>query len=175
MLGSSIGGYRLVVDLGNLEEINRDASLVATSKPLRVQSPGGVILVDVDGVVQSVELVLLAPVLGILQLVESFLCEKLAGSQIAKQSLVIVARGSRASGRGVVLFRFAQVLEFLQSVQLILGEVSYMARGVLRSIRAGICGGMEEHARGLYLLGMIQPSRAGRRLEWAPCLAGITE
>jgi hypothetical protein len=42
-----------------------------------------------------------------------------------------VARGCRSRGRSVVFLRLAKVLEFLQSVELVLGEVSYMAGWVL--------------------------------------------
>jgi len=80
MLSGSVGRYRLVVDLRNLEKVDRNSSLVTATEPLRVQSPGGVVLVDVDGVVQSVELVLLTPVFSVLELIESFLWKKLAGS-----------------------------------------------------------------------------------------------
>lgn len=130
-LGRGIGYHGLVVDLGDLKEIDGNSSLVTAAKPLRVQSPGGIVLVDVNGVIEGFQLILLAPVLGVLQLVESFLREKLAGSQVAEQSLVIVARGCRASGRSVVFLRLAKVLELLQSVELVLGEVSYVAGWVL--------------------------------------------
>jgi hypothetical protein len=42
-----------------------------------------------------------------------------------------MARRCRASGRSVVFFRLAKVLEFLQSIELVLGEVSYVAGWVL--------------------------------------------
>jgi hypothetical protein len=42
-----------------------------------------------------------------------------------------VARGCRAGGRSVVFLRLAKVLELLQSIELVLGEVSYVAGRVL--------------------------------------------
>jgi hypothetical protein len=42
-----------------------------------------------------------------------------------------VARRYRASGRSVVFLRLAKVLELLQSIELVLGEVSYVAGWVL--------------------------------------------
>lgn len=130
-LGRGIGYHGLVVDLGDLKEIDGNSSIVTAAKPLRVQSPGGIVLVDVNGVIEGFQLILLAPVLGVLQLVESFLWEKLAGSQVAEQGLVIVTRRRRAGGRSVVFLRLAKVLELLQSVELVLGEVPYVAGWVL--------------------------------------------
>jgi hypothetical protein len=60
---------------------------------LRVESPGSFILFYVDGVVESVKLVLLAPVLGVFQLVVSFLGQKLASSQVAEKGFVVMAGG----------------------------------------------------------------------------------
>jgi hypothetical protein len=79
--------------LSDLEQVDRDAALVPTTKPLRVESPGGFVLFHVDGVVQSVELVVLSPVLGVFQLIVSFLGKKLAGSQVAKECFVVMAGG----------------------------------------------------------------------------------
>jgi hypothetical protein len=42
-----------------------------------------------------------------------------------------VARGCRAGGRSVVFLRLAKVLELLQSIELVLGEVSYVAGWIL--------------------------------------------
>jgi hypothetical protein len=42
-----------------------------------------------------------------------------------------VARGCRASGRSVVFLGLAKVLKFLQSIELVLSEVSYVAGWVL--------------------------------------------
>jgi hypothetical protein len=42
-----------------------------------------------------------------------------------------MARGCRSGGRSVVFFRLTKVLELLQSVELVLGEVSYVAGRVL--------------------------------------------
>jgi len=60
---------------------------------LWVESPGGFVLFHVDGVVQNVELVLLAPVLGVFELVVSLLGQKLASSQVAEECFVVMAGG----------------------------------------------------------------------------------
>lgn len=93
LLGSSVRGDSFHVNLRNLEQVDWDAALVPTTKPLRVESPGSFILFHVNCVIKCVQLVLLAPVLGIFKLVVSFLGQKLASSQVAEEGLVVMAGG----------------------------------------------------------------------------------
>jgi hypothetical protein len=116
LLGCCVCSDSLHVNLRYLEQVDWDAALVATTKPLWVELPSRLVLFYIDGVVQGVQLVFYAPVLGVLQLVVSFLGKKLASSQVAEQSLVVVASGCCCCGRSVVVLGLAEVLEFLQGV-----------------------------------------------------------
>lgn len=109
---------------------------------MRVQPPSLVILVQVDGLVKRVQLVFLAPVLGVFELLECFVGDKLARSQVAEQSLVIVARRGSFGGPSEVLLRLAQVLEALQGVLLALCEVPDMSGRVLRNVSSRRPGGL---------------------------------
>ena len=93
LLSGSVRSDSLHVNLRNLEQVDRDAALVPTTKPLWVESPGSFVLFHVDGVIESVQLVLLAPVLGIFELVVSLLGQKLARSQVAEEGFVVMAGG----------------------------------------------------------------------------------
>lgn len=88
----------------HLEKIQRDASLVSPAQPLRVETAGLLVLVEVDRFVDAVYLVLLAPVFGVLELNEGFLWDELSRSQVAEERFVVVTRGLGAGRCRVVSF-----------------------------------------------------------------------
>ena len=79
-----------------------------------VQAPGLLVLVDVDGFVEIVEVVGFAPVFRVLELVEGLFGIELAGAEVAEEGLVVVGRGVVFGGGGIVAFRFAEASEFVK-------------------------------------------------------------
>lgn len=99
--------------MGYLEKVYRNTALVSSTKPLRVQSPGRIVLLDVDSLVQGVDLVFFAPVLGVFQLTKSLFGNKLARSQVAEKCFVVMAWRRGVCRRGVVFLRLTYILEAL--------------------------------------------------------------
>ena len=133
VLACRVGRDILRIQIANLIDIEWNAALVSSPCPLRVQTPRRLILVDVDGLVQLLELVLLAPVLRVLQLLERLLRYKLARAQVPKQSLVIVGCWCLPIARIVVALLLAQRLELVQRADLTFSQVGYVSSRPLRS------------------------------------------
>lgn len=79
-----VGTHSLVVQMRHLKEVDRNTAFVSSAKPLRVEPPGSVVLLDIDGLVKGINVILFAPILRVFQLAEGLFGYKLAGSQIAE-------------------------------------------------------------------------------------------
>ena len=89
-LGIVVRAHVLGVDMVDFVNVQRNAALVSSSGPLRIHSPGVFVLLDIDRLVQSVQLILVSPILRVLELGERLLWDELPGPQISQQRLVVV-------------------------------------------------------------------------------------
>lgn len=133
VLVAAVGTHGFGVDLVDLVDVEGDPSLVPPSCPLWVQSSCGLILVDVDRLIEVVEVVVFAPVLCILELLEGFFGDKLAGAEVAQEGLVVVSCCSLIRGRNIVATLFTVGLEFLKLGSLVRVQVADVCGGPLGS------------------------------------------
>ena len=133
-LGIVVRAHVLGVDMVDFVNVQRNAALVSSSGPLRIHSPGVFVLFDIDRLVQSVQLVLIAPILRVLELGERLLWDELPGSQISQQRLVVmgsVRLAIRGCRRIVALF-LTKFLEGFEGILLVLRKVRDVTGGPLR-------------------------------------------
>jgi hypothetical protein len=112
------------VQIADLEDVEGDATLVSPPSPLWIQPACLFVLLDVDGLVQPVEIVLFAPVFRVFELGECLLWYKLSSSQISKEGLFIMRGWGAVITRVVVSLLRRQLLEFLERSQLSFAQVS---------------------------------------------------
>ena len=78
------------IQIADFEDIEGDATLVSPPRPLWIQPACLFVLMNVDGLVQPIEIVLFPPVFRVLELGECFLWDKLPRSKVSKKGLFIV-------------------------------------------------------------------------------------
>ena len=66
--------------VANFEDVEWYTALVSPARPLWIQPSRLLVLVDVDGLVQLIELILLPPVFGVLELSEGIFGDKFPGT-----------------------------------------------------------------------------------------------
>ena len=84
MLAFRVRVHSLTVQMRSLEDVQRDAALVSTPSPLRVESPCLLVLLDVYSLVELLQVVLFPPVLGVFELTIGILRYELPSAQISE-------------------------------------------------------------------------------------------
>lgn len=129
-----VRGDVLVFHIRHFKDVEGNSTTISPARPLRVESTGLFVFVNINPFVEIVELVLFPPVLGGFELSKGVFGDELAGAEVAEESLVVV--GSRRVGIGmggfVVALLLAERLEFLEGGKLRVGELADMPRGPLQ-------------------------------------------
>ena len=134
LLGVVVRAHILGVDMIDLVHIEGNSALVSSPGPLRIHSPGVFVLLDIDRLVQSIQLVLIAPILRVLELGERLLWDELPGSQISQQRLVVMGsvRLAIRGCRRIVALLLTKLLEGFEGILLVLRKVRDVTGGPLR-------------------------------------------
>lgn len=111
---AAVGAHGFGVHLPDLVHVEGDPPFVAPAGPLWVQASALLVLVDVDGFVEVVEVVGFAPVLCVSELFEGLFGVELAGAEVAEEGLIVVGREGDFGGRSIVAFRFAETSELVE-------------------------------------------------------------
>ena len=83
VLSVAVYGNFLWIQISYFEDVERDAALVSSTGPLRVESSCLVVLVDVDCLVKCLQLILFSPVLRVFELRKCLLWYKLSRAKIS--------------------------------------------------------------------------------------------
>ena len=83
VLSVTVYGYFLWIQISYFEDVERDAALVSSASPLRVESSCLIVLVDIDCLVKCLQLILFSPVLRVFELRKCLLWYKLSRAKIS--------------------------------------------------------------------------------------------